>query len=171
MTIQQLAAHAADLAKKHRVELILDPTMRAGDASSTQIPFHDAVMMVTGLIDRDRLASLFSPDAPIKLVHARPITDETSYAVVMHEMGHQVAPRGTCSCRMTRHNSTWHEYLNAKLEEETVAWQWARDNTSDWTPTMAQVEQYCYATYERGVANVWGLEPPVDKEGAPCLAA
>jgi len=72
-----------------------------------------------------------------------PITDETTYAVALHELGHLIAPGGAVRDSSTRGN------LGLTLHEEEAAWAWARYIALEWTPVMEQcVAAWALSTYQ-----------------------
>jgi hypothetical protein len=87
------------------------------------------------------------------MVHARPIDDETSYAIVMHEIGHHLAPNGKCLLPQPKagcHPREIFTWAAAKLVAEEAAWDWARyyiEQVFIWTAGMEAVKQYGFETY------------------------
>jgi hypothetical protein len=84
-------------------------------------------------------------------VFARPITDERSYIVVMHELGHHLAPSGMLREPMRlpvpRTFEEHRRWVALQVEEERAAWEWARHHALCWTPVMTFTERDAYATY------------------------
>lgn len=76
-----------------------------------------------------------------RIVLCRPVTDETSYAVALHELGHLVAPLG-----VVRHVVRGDHGNLLRIEEE-AAWEWARHYALDWTPLMESVSRWAESTY------------------------
>jgi hypothetical protein len=92
-----------------------------------------------------------------RMVHAKTITDETSYAVVLHELGHCVSAFGSLRQNLLEkppavgcHPRDRHRWMNLMLEEERAAWEWARHYALFWSAAMQQVESYAYDTYLEG---------------------
>lgn len=90
----------------------------------------------------------------IKTVYAKLITDDTSYIVVLHEMGHCLAPLGALTrlLNLTEPHkcSTWQElfrYVDTQIESEEAAWEWARHYALEWTVGMEQVKLQSMDTY------------------------
>ena len=86
------------------------------------------------------------PDLGLSAVHqrrvfVRTITDETSYAVALHEMGHVGHPRGFLRTLETEHDA------HLKVQEEENAWFLARSHALDWTVAMEMVYKQAIATY------------------------
>jgi len=132
--IKKLAKHVEDLAQAFNVELLL-----------------------TKFVKRERAGAIrFGRFRRLKGVVAYPVTDETSYAVVLHELGHHCAPLGFVRYELhvkkpgpfaSREEVV--RYVNLMLDEERAAWDWARHYALYWTPAMMQVEQMTYGTYEK----------------------
>ena len=80
-----------------------------------------------------------------KCARFRSVTDETSYAVALHELGHCVAPMG-----QLEFDRDLICLRNARLqiEEERAAWEWARHMALDWTVAMDQVRLHSLKSYE-----------------------
>lgn len=81
-----------------------------------------------------------------KAVVCRPVRDETSYAVAMHELGHAVAPDGFLEYE---HDRTKQKLRDVRLEMhcEHAAWGWARAFALQWTPLMVAVERVALRSY------------------------
>jgi hypothetical protein len=75
-------------------------------------------------------------------VLCRPVVDETSYAVAMHELGHILAPSGALRVA-TGDADNW----ELKMAEEEAAWEWAEHYVLDWTPAMEQVKALSLGSY------------------------
>lgn len=123
-TVEELAAHAREIAKAFKIELIEDNNLCA--APENAVVLH-----------------LRKPNSP-EFHHAafvRVLVDETAYAVALHEMGHCVAPLGNIPG--AEHN------IELSLMQEHAAWQWAESISLDWTPAMQQVRDYALGSYEK----------------------
>jgi hypothetical protein len=106
----------------------------------------------------DTAVAMFHPDGKQRGVMAKVITDETSYAVVLHEMGHHLAPCGFLRKGMKEpapgcHPRERHRWINLKLMEEEAAWAWARHYALEWTTAMQMVELQAYGTYTQVKAS------------------
>lgn len=128
METVKLAQHVQDLAKAFGIRLVFDSNLAPDEAMASH--HHDGVDVVI----------------------ARPVTDETSYAVVLHEMGHHLQPMGHLRTEKDIpkpgcHPRDRHRWANLKLEEEQAAWIWARHYALEWTIPMAMVERFAYETY------------------------
>jgi hypothetical protein len=127
MTLSKLQAHARDLAVAFDVRLIEDARIRPEEALG--IPVR-------------------------RLVIAHPVVDDTTYAVVLHELGHLAAPSG-----ILRHAVSG-DRGNLQRVEEAAAWAWARHYALDWTPAMEAVAQYAEGTYQQAHEAAPAVEPP-----------
>lgn len=116
MDVKQLRAHALGLASAFNVMLVFVPDCERHEACSTLVYQRRVVL-------------------------ARGIDDETSYAVVLHELGHVLSAWGMLRTAKTLDN--W----NLVIEEERAAWDWARHYALEWTVAMASVERYAMSTY------------------------
>jgi len=79
-------------------------------------------------------------EATSRVVVAHPIIDETTYAVVLHEIGHLAAPWGVLQRD--------HANRNLTRVEEAAAWEWARHYALEWTAVMEQVATWAEQTYQ-----------------------
>jgi hypothetical protein len=103
-------------------------------------------------------------------VIAREVTDETSYVVVLHELGHHLSPFGKLRTALkvaepgpSSPIRERHRYIKLMLEEEMAAWEWARYNALFWSAGMEQVFQYALNTYtaeEKRIAEIIVYTPP-----------
>lgn len=89
-------------------------------------------------------------------VVGRPVADETSYAVVLHELGHILSPLGRIKSKVpvakgwdATHPRERHRQAGLLLDQEYAAWEWAEYNALCWTPAMEQVKLYALGTYEQ----------------------
>src|SRR5262245_4961200 len=73
-----------------------------------------------------------------RVVVVAPVTEETGYAVALHEIGHLVSPLGALG---------GNHGLN--LAAEHAAWEWAQHHALDWSPAMQQVMEWSLSTYNR----------------------
>jgi hypothetical protein len=120
LTTTLLQDHACDLAVAFDIRLILDKRLRPEEALA--LPH-------------------------LRVVIATTITEETTYAVVLHEFGHLVAALGAVRTPRDPRNA------NLMRVEEDAAWAWARHYALDWTPTMEAVATYARSTYDDAVAT------------------
>jgi|GEM_PF-1013879 len=65
------------------------------------------------------------------------ITDESTYAIALHELGHVVAPWGGL-----------HGTLALQREAEDAAWAWAKHYALLWTPFMQRVATWARSSYD-----------------------
>jgi hypothetical protein len=99
------------------------------------------------LIESDQLKPDEAMAVPFKrIVLAAPVMEETTYAVVLHEIGHLAAAAGVLIGEART--------LTIRRIEEDAAWNWARHYALEWTPLMESIARMCEATYEQAV------EPP-----------
>src|SRR5207248_1689652 len=135
-TAANFRQHVEQLADAFGITVIYDKALPRHEAAAMKlrpqsIPIIDQLMGLTDTI-----------------VHAPPIDDETSYAVVMHEMGHHLAPDGHCTHPVPKpgcHPRDRHSYMAAKLHAEHAAWEWAKyyvEQVFVWTTAMEHVRQY-----------------------------
>ena len=100
-----------------------------------------------------------------RVVVCTPITDETLYAVALHELGHVLAPAGWLP-------GVEGNPLRIKVAEEEAAWEWARHYALEWTDAMEQVATWALSTYttalqeQEALAQLTSLLPP-----APTITA
>ncbi len=120
MTPEQRRTHCHDLAKAFDVRLIEDSKLPPEHARA---------------------------DVANRTVFSAPIADETIYAVVLHEMGHVLAPAGALRTESTRLSS------GLMLHEEQAAWEWAQHYAIEWTPAMDAVKAWALSTYQAGYAD------------------
>jgi hypothetical protein len=113
-TTADLRTHAAALATAFEVRLIEDPRLQP----------HEAVAM---------------PHLRVALCST--ITDETTYAVALHEIGHLASPTGTLRMVVSGNPG------NLQRSEEDSAWTWARHYALIWTAPMEAVATYAEGTY------------------------
>ena len=144
MTVKNFQWHAFAMATSFGVDLVLDPTLARNEAA----------VLRTQSLGLERLLGMSDT-----IVHASPIDDETSYAVVMHEIGHVVAPNGWCAAKQPppgAHPRDWFTFYAAKLVAEDAAWEWAQyyiEQVFVWTAAMEQVKQYGLGTYQHARAR------------------
>lgn len=124
-----LAAHVRDLAAAFGVRLLVDPTLApdAAGAGMNRLTGEDFVLIPA-------------------------VTEETSYAVALHELGHRVAPTGNLhaerspAMRLTGQPACTRD-MRLQLDTETAAWDWAKHHALAWTPLMARVRAMTFRTY------------------------
>jgi len=126
MTLNQLQVHARELAAAFDVRLIEDARIRPEEALG--IPH-------------------------LRMVLTHPVIEETTYAIVLHEIGHLAAPLG-----VVRHVAGG-DLGNLRRVEEEAAWGWARHYALEWTPTMEALAQWAEGTYAN-FGKPRAAEPP-----------
>jgi hypothetical protein len=135
--VADLRQHVLDLARAFDVRV----------CETTEIPHHGAAASV-----RDRA------------ILCTPITDESLYAVALHELGHVLAPSGSLP-GVDGHPA------RVQMLEEQAAWEWARHYALEWTPLMEQVAAYALSTYEAVLPTLpaarvrWEAYEPTTKGG------
>jgi len=125
MTGDRYQQHAHELASAFGVTLLFDPTLEHECAWS---------------------------NPPQMMVVARPVADDTTYAVVLHEIGHCVAPFGTLH-REKKAARNKREFVNLHLVEEESAWAWAEHYALEWTAGMEAVKEFGLQTYRARLAE------------------
>jgi hypothetical protein len=97
-------------------------------------------------------------------IRIAPVTDATSYAVALHELGHCVHPtgrvndsQGSRTMRTTNNVGTLAD-MRFQLLEEHSAWEWAEAMSLEWTPEMQTVKDEALASYH-AYASKLGMRP------------
>ena len=90
-----------------------------------------------------------------------PVTDDTTYAVALHELGHMLHPAGTFWLEVSAVKRRTGAYATLRdvrltLEAERNAWAWARRMALDWTPAMAGVRRMCLGAYRQQARRFTG---------------
>lgn len=138
-TINELATHARELAAAFNVRLMEIPGMPPEFALSINIGLkHKAVLVA-------------------------PMTDETGYAITLHELGHCCHPSGNLQefalqdietiIKKLKRGILPERNMRVALDEETAAWEWAEYYALDWTVAMEHVKAYSVSTYTKGEGN------------------
>lgn len=95
------------------------------------------------------------------MIHIPPVTDDTSYAVALHELGHCLHPLGrltdqmSATCRRTHACATARD-LALQLEEEYAAWSWAKHYALEWTTGMAHTRRLALTSYKIRAKKILG---------------
>jgi hypothetical protein len=98
------------------------------------------------LIKPDEACCVLGPNR--RVVFSAPVTDETTYAVVLHELGHLASPMGA----VTEREVEGGEAASIRRLCEAAAWAWARYYALIWTDVMEAVATYAEGTYAAGPA-------------------
>lgn len=114
-SVPELRRHAHELARAFEVLLVEDKDCAPDEACA--LPRH-------------------------RIVRVAPITDETLYAVALHELGHLIAPAGFVR------SSTTSSSLALRQHEEDCAWEWAEYHALLWTAPMQHVATWARGTYD-----------------------
>jgi hypothetical protein len=105
VSVEELAEHVRQLSEAFGVPIVF--TKEVGDNGYTM--------------------ALQVPGSPLRCsVITQPVTDECTYAIALHELGHAVEPLGVIQ--------------TDELAKEELAWNWARHYALIWTTAMDQVE-------------------------------
>jgi len=128
---KRMARHIADLAKAFNVDLVVRPDMSP-----------------------DKAGAGFHRSTGQKLIRIAPVTEETTYIVAMHELGHCLSPMGQLREEMSLTMRTMNQLSSTRdvalqLEEERAAWEWAQHYALEWTAAMQSVKTMCLGAYER----------------------
>lgn len=126
MTADAMLQHVLQLAKAFDIDVILDP----------RLP-HDAA------------GAGEHPKTKRRFIMIAGVTDETTYAVALHELGHCVSPTGIIRTQKERDKEFTLRTIKLRIEEEIAAWQWAKRNALEWTPVMIRVRTMTFGTYRR----------------------
>lgn len=125
-----LAAHARELAMTFGIHVRIDATLAPDDAGA------------------GTLRSALPKAERRRCVKYKPITDETSYAVAMHELGHCLAPDGMLDYEHRLFRMTLAD-ARLQVHEEEAAWAWAQYYALQWTPLMNAVKEQALDTYRQ----------------------
>jgi len=134
------AQHVTELAAAFKVRLIVWASLKP----------HQALASWNGLTGN-----------PVALI--APVIDETTYAVALHEMGHNLHPTGRLysemspEMRATGKIATLRD-VRLKLLAEESAWEWAHHVALEWTDVMCLVERLSLDSY-RAMARKLGVKP------------
>jgi hypothetical protein len=130
-TAQDYRKHVLQLANAFHVSIREDPRRRPDQAAA-------------GFLGQD---ALLPWDQRRRCAVFRPVKDESSYAVAMHELGHAVAPNGMLEYERNPREMTLRDF-RLQLHCEEVAWDWAIHQALHWTPLMDAVRQMCLGFYD-----------------------
>lgn len=169
-TIAQLAQHVTDLAGSFQIRLIVQPGMPPEHAGAGHIIVVCGECEQKNAIRRRGNARCGRCKAPLghhstcHCIMIAPVTDETAYAVALHELGHILHPTGRVnetdgSPTMRRINevATLRD-MRLQLLEERSAWEWAQHHALDWTVAMQHTMDLSLASYF-AFARKLGLNP------------
>lgn len=131
-TPNELRQHVIDLSKAFHIELLQLPGMPYEAAVAAQLSFFGK---------EGEGARGLKVEKNLNFVLCRPVVDESTYAVAMHEFGHVLHPTGRLQTPGQPPN--W----MLRLQEEESAWEWAEMNALDWSPTMEHVKEFAVSTY------------------------
>jgi hypothetical protein len=143
MNVENMRRHVDQLSKAFDIGMVFDRSLDRETAAAVRLKGGLTQVSDRSLRVRERI------------VITRPIDEETSYAVAVHELGHHLAPNGYCdrprppTCSHPRELFEW---AAAKLVAEEAAWEWAQyyiEQVFYWTVAMEQTKQYAFGTYLR----------------------
>jgi len=107
-----LRAHAHALAQAFGVTLLEGSELTGKPEAAFAVPVHRTVVVAR-------------------------ITDESTYAIALHELGHVEAPFGGL-----------HGTPSLQREAEDAAWTWAKHYALVWTPFMEKVATWARSSYD-----------------------
>lgn len=81
-----------------------------------------------------------------RIVYCLEVTDDLTYAIALHELGHMIAPGGYDKALqdpkfVIDSQKTLVDVMYRKLAEEQAAWEWARAHAYDWSTMMQSVRE------------------------------
>lgn len=139
-----LKQHVRDLCRAFNVELVVKKKMAPHEAHTGRI------RLPMGVVD---------------FICIAPVTEEATYAVALHELGHRLSPlgsmkthQGSLAFRQTGRFSTRRDVL-LEVEEETAAWEWAEHYALEWTPVMDYVKNISLGSYRAVAQRIIGRLP------------
>lgn len=127
MTPEDMAKHVVEICRAFKIELVIDEAMPMERARAMNW------VTLSGRITRRRLV-------------ISTITNDCEYAVVLHELGHSLAPDGR-GVGPHEHEKRTLEGQRKVLSAEAEAWHWARLNARDWTLGMEQTRRLSIRRY------------------------
>lgn len=108
------------------------------------------------LLESDERPPEFASALPaLRIVQCGIILTDAVYATALHEMGHVVSPYSIETAAMIARGLRNLTEVNACVDEEKRAWDWARDNAFEWTAGMEQVHRWAYGTYVSDLGKKW----------------
>lgn len=132
----QLADHARSLARAFDVRLIEDSGLPV--EASHCVP-------VERLPEQQRVQILGTPMWK-GVVIVRHVTDERTYAICLHEIGHCVAALGSLIHERSAAKGVVQD-ATLKMMQEEAAYEWAQHYALVWTPTMEAAKQHGLDSY------------------------
>ena len=121
-TVEEMLNHVVELARAFDVVLLEAPGMKTEHGASLTVEYKD--------------------HSVARSIIAKPVHDETSYAVALHEVGHCLHPTGA----LLREDN---DKFSIKLLQEESAWEWAEYYALCWTLAMEAVKQQGLESYHR----------------------
>lgn len=150
------ARHVTELAARFGVRL------RVYRSSKTEGKRpHDAAALLA------RSSGTENMDECEKIVRVPVVSEDTSYATALHEMGHLLHPLGL----VHRRDGSLHyrktdmpvdlRDVRLLMLAERSAWEWARQFAMDWTPAMDYVARLAFNAYRQKAAGFGHKEAPL----------
>jgi hypothetical protein len=130
----QLERHVRALASAFNVLIQFDPEM-------------DAVMS-----DIVRYSNAKTNRVVASIIRCRPVEDDTTYAIAMHELGHACDPMGYAPDDVREENMSKSRRANLELDCERAAWRWARHYALTWNHSMDLV-MYASLSHYKNLAE------------------
>lgn len=136
MTVAEMNAHVQALAIAFKIVLVMNDEVPREIAG--------AIPDLGRLLEEPMLNG-------VRGVLARIIDDETGYAVVLHELGHLIAPLGLLRPALPPHptQEETRRYTNLMWDEECAAWDWAEHHSLIWSAAMETVRRIGLDSYVR----------------------
>lgn len=169
MTATDYAAHIAELAGRFNVVLDVRPDMPPEMAGAGYRVVRCRVCGQQNRIRRTGNARCGACKNPFghqrsNLIMIASVSDETTYAIALHELGHILHPtgrvnefEGSATMRATHEVATLRD-VRLQLFEEESAWEWAKQNALEWTPTMQVAKDRAIQSYYKYASRL-GLKP------------
>lgn len=133
-----------------RARRFYDHVLALGDAFGVTV--HEAKEVGTGFAMAQK-----------NIVVIAAVTDDVSYAIALHELGHCLHPlghvhrlEGSLDFRRTGQPSTLRD-VSLKLVAERAAWEWARQFALEWNEQMDFIERHALASYVKN-ARRYGIK-------------
>jgi hypothetical protein len=127
-TLRQLVEHLAALALQHNITLDVIAGMKP-----------ERALARAGI-------NPFTRQTVGRRIQIAPVTEESTYVVALHEMGHLVAPNGMSGTSVGMARSV--RDIQSILRAEQAAWDWAKENAIEWSVAMEQNKQMSLGAYE-----------------------
>jgi hypothetical protein len=127
-----LALHIAHLAQQHNIEIISPPGITVDQAQALHFQMLDGIFTV-------------------RQIYTVPITDPVSYGTALHELGHHIRAGAMVPIDPTLPPAI---QISQKIDQEDLAWDWARSNALIWNAEMEADARKARETYRLHVERV-----------------